>query len=106
MPELPDVAHFKSYLDSTALHEPIATVRVLDPDILEATSVQKLQRSLKRRRFEATCRHGKFLFVRCDEPARVDDAGNPLEDAPAIRRAYSFWFAWDAMHPQVAVYQP
>lgn len=36
----------------------------------------------------------------------VDDAGNPIEATTSLRRAYTFWFVWDAMYPRGKVYQP
>ncbi len=63
MPELPDVAGFKKYIDSTSLHQPIARTSVLDERILSDTSAQKLSRTLKDNTLEQTIRHGKFLFA-------------------------------------------
>lgn len=47
MPELPDVAAFKQYFDSTALHKEITAVTVNHEGILEDISAQALQSGLK-----------------------------------------------------------
>lgn len=67
MPELPDVETFKRYLDATALHQPIGTVRVGAPRLLHGTTPQGLGRRLHGQALESTRRHGKYLFVRVDE---------------------------------------
>jgi hypothetical protein len=36
----------------------------------------------------------------------VDEEGNPVQHSFPIKRAYTFWFAWDATHPTGEVYQP
>ena len=36
----------------------------------------------------------------------VDEEGNPVQSSLPIKRAYTFWFAWDATHPAGEVYQP
>jgi len=66
MPELPDVARFKSYLDATSLHQPIGRAVVHDRDLLEDVSAERLRRTLRGRSFESTDRWGKFLFVELD----------------------------------------
>lgn len=63
MPELPDVAGFKTYLDSTALHQPIAKTTVQDERVLKGVSRQKLAARLKDNELKGTQRHGKFLFA-------------------------------------------
>jgi len=67
MPELPDVEVFKRYVDATSLHQDIHEVEVEDTRILENISASKLKSSLKGRRFDATSRHGKYLFVHLDD---------------------------------------
>mgnify|MGYP006299426171 FL=1 len=67
MPELPDVETFRRYLNSTALHQDIVGVEVLDERILDGVSPARLQRALKGSAFEQTHRHGKYLFVQVDE---------------------------------------
>lgn len=63
MPELPDVAEFKRYIDSTSLHHRIVETEVLDERILEDISPQILGRRVKDSSFEETYQHGKFLFL-------------------------------------------
>jgi len=67
MPELPDIARFKKYLDATSLHQVIRRVVVHDHDVLEDVSAQRLRRTLQGRSLESTDRWGKFLFVELDE---------------------------------------
>jgi formamidopyrimidine-DNA glycosylase len=66
MPELPDVAGFKKYLDSTSLHQPVARTSILDRRILDGPSPKGLGGKLKGETLEATRRHGKFLFALTD----------------------------------------
>jgi len=66
MPELPDVETFKRYLDATSLHQRIVNVDVRSAYLLKDLSGREFTRELKRRRFEASRRHGKHLFVRAD----------------------------------------
>lgn len=67
MPELPDVALFKQYLDSTALHQPIDAVQVQDRRVLEDLSPGRLTDTLEGRAFDRTRRHGKHLFAALDD---------------------------------------
>ncbi len=69
MPELPDVAGFQRYLDSTSLHQRIVRTRVSDPRILDGISARQLSRHLVGRELHDTTRYGKYLF------ARVADEG-------------------------------
>lgn len=66
MPELPDLANLKRYLDATALHRTIDRVTVREPRVLAGTG-PAFARRLTGRRFEASARHGKHLFVRLDD---------------------------------------
>ena len=66
MPELPDVETFKRYLDATSLCQRIVKVDVRNVYVLKDVSARELERKLKGRRFESSCRHGKHLFVRTD----------------------------------------
>ena len=63
MPELPDVEIFKQDFDSAAPHHPIHAVHVRNKMILRNLTPQKLALTLRRRRFQTTQRHGKFLFI-------------------------------------------
>jgi len=64
MPELPDVAQLKRYLDATSLHQEVERVHVQDKRILDGISAARLHELLRGNRFESTRRHGKWLFVR------------------------------------------
>jgi formamidopyrimidine-DNA glycosylase len=66
MPELPDVEVYKRYLDATTLHQRIDCIHVQSPELLHDTTPQGLGHLLKRHRFTATRRHGKYLFLRTD----------------------------------------
>ncbi|MBD3287859.1 hypothetical protein GF337_03570 [candidate division KSB1 bacterium] len=66
MPELPDVEVFKKYMDSTALHQNIEKVHVLDGAILGKVSPRTLQNHLKEREFTGTERQGKYIFGKTD----------------------------------------
>jgi formamidopyrimidine-DNA glycosylase len=63
MPELPDVETFRKYLDATALHQHVADVAVREKRVLKDVSARDFERAVKGRQFEATDRHGKYLFV-------------------------------------------
>jgi len=63
MPELPDVAVQKRYIDSTCLHQKIASVEVNDAVVLDGLTPQMLGKALVNQTFESTRRYGKHLFV-------------------------------------------
>ena len=63
MPELPEVAYNKKYVDATALHNKIKLVRSLDSQVLRA-SKKELEDSLTGKEFTETIRHGKYLFLK------------------------------------------
>lgn len=69
MPELPDVAGFKHYLDATALHQSVARSRVLDKRICQGVTPARLSRRLSGNELNQSIRYGKFLF------SQVPDAG-------------------------------
>ena len=66
MPELPDVANLKKYMESTALHRKVAHTSVDDERILCDTTPQALGRRVKGASFTGARRHGKFLFGAVD----------------------------------------
>ena len=66
MPELPDVEVFRSYFNSTALNKKVADVDVQDDEILENMSSRSFQMRMKGETFQATHRHGKYLFIELD----------------------------------------
>jgi len=63
MPELPDLARFKRYLDATSLHQPIASTECFDERFVKDVSRRGLQRHLKGAALEHCRRWGKWLFV-------------------------------------------
>jgi formamidopyrimidine-DNA glycosylase len=67
VPELPEVAIFKQYLDATSLHQVIAAVQVHSPRVVEEMQPQELVAQLEGRTFESTWRRGKHLFVALDD---------------------------------------
>lgn len=66
MPELPDVAGFKKYLDATSLHQKIRTTRCHDDRFVKGLSRQSLQRRLKGTKLTGSRQWGKWLFVAMD----------------------------------------
>lgn len=66
VPELPDVAVFKKYLDSTSLHQPIDDVEVADKDVLGTIGPRNLPKRLKGKELVSSRQHGKYLFVETD----------------------------------------
>ena len=67
MPELPEVEIRRQYLESSALHQPIASIDVEDRKLL-TTDFAILNESLIGRAFTGTRRVGKNLFVFTDKP--------------------------------------
>jgi formamidopyrimidine-DNA glycosylase len=63
MPELPDLAVLKGYVDATALYQEIEGLPICNPAILENTSCRELEKALSQQAFQATDRHGKWLFL-------------------------------------------
>lgn len=63
MPELPDVDVLRTYVNATALHQPIADVDIPGKGMLEGVSPARLKRSLKGHAFASTDRYGKYLFL-------------------------------------------
>lgn len=62
MPELPDVEIFRRHFQSTALHQPVAAVRVPSPGMLQSLFAAELGRKLHNRPFVSVSRHGNYLF--------------------------------------------
>ncbi len=69
MPELPDVAGFARYVESTVLHRTVSRTHVADERILAGVTRRQLAARLKRRELQATHRHGKDLFIALDDGA-------------------------------------
>lgn len=66
MPELPDVEVFRKIFNSSALNQKVMKVDVLDEGILENISSRSFQIKMKGATFQATHRHGKYLFIELD----------------------------------------
>ena len=66
MPELPDVETFRRVLEKHALHRTIAGFDLEAPRLLDGIDEAKLRENLVGHRFEATHRHGKYLFAHLD----------------------------------------
>jgi formamidopyrimidine-DNA glycosylase len=64
MPELPDVEHFRHYIEDNSLNQNIADVTVYKPRILENTDERTLKESLVGVSFTGTDRVGKNLFLK------------------------------------------
>lgn len=64
MPELPDVETFRRYVDATSLHQTIESVDISAPGMLRGISEAEFKSALIGTSFEATLRHGKYLFIR------------------------------------------
>lgn len=67
MPELPDVAVNKQYLDATALHQQIEEVEVRDTLVLSDITSEALRNGLRSHTLESSRRHGKYLFAEISE---------------------------------------
>ncbi len=66
MPELPEVAYSKKYVDATALHKKIKLVRVPEPKLLQATQ-KDAEKILTGKEFTQSIRHGKYLFLKTSD---------------------------------------
>jgi formamidopyrimidine-DNA glycosylase len=62
MPELPEVEHFRQYLDSTSLHKKILDVIIRDDYVLDIEP-EDLKESLNNKEFISTKRHGKYVLA-------------------------------------------
>jgi formamidopyrimidine-DNA glycosylase len=63
MPELPDVDIFKSYFDSTSLHQNIKEIETEKSRIFK-TNTDKLKEIMEGHSFDHTHRTGKYLFTK------------------------------------------
>lgn len=66
MPELPDVAGFKQYLDATSLHQKVVRSQVTDERFVKGISRQALQKRLKAAQLQQTRRWGKWVLIELD----------------------------------------
>lgn len=62
MPELPEVHGYKTYIDSTALHQTIIDLECRDNRLLKK-STSEFNQHLLNQKFKATHRIGKYLFI-------------------------------------------
>ncbi len=63
MPELPDVAGFKQYLDATSLHQRVASTECLNARFIKEVSRRSLQQRLQGAELDSSSQWGKWLFV-------------------------------------------
>ena len=71
MPELPDVEHFRRYIDRTSLKQKIEKVEIFNKKVLRGASITSIGKTLKGKTFTATYRHGKYLFFKTDSTASL-----------------------------------
>lgn len=65
MPELPEIALYKKYVDATALHKKITKVDFPDKSLLQAPEAD-FNKALKGKEFKETQRLGKYLFLKLE----------------------------------------
>ncbi len=66
MPELPEVATFRSYFERTALGRKIAFARVMEPRIVRGVPPAAIEKELAGSVFVSSRQHGKYLFAELD----------------------------------------
>lgn len=66
MPELPDVEMFRNHFDQTSLNEVVAEVDIIDDYILKMKK-DKFRDIIRGKTFQASRRHGKYLFIELNE---------------------------------------
>ncbi|MDD1677922.1 MAG: hypothetical protein LUO93_01900, partial [Methanomicrobiales archaeon] len=71
MPELPEVETFRQYLESTALHQRIEDVTIVEKAILEGIGETTFIGVVKGHRMEKASRHGKYLFALLDTGGEI-----------------------------------
>lgn len=62
MPELPEIALFKKYVDATSLHKKITGLSVPDASLLQSPK-KDFEKALVGKDFEESARIGKYLFL-------------------------------------------
>lgn len=62
MPELPEIALFKKYMDATALHKKITDLSFPDTSLLQSPKAD-FEKALKGEELQETRRLGKYLFI-------------------------------------------
>ncbi|MFD0976156.1 Fpg/Nei family DNA glycosylase [Salinimicrobium gaetbulicola] len=63
MPELPEIALFKKYVDATSLHKKITSLSFPDTSLLQSPK-SDFEKALKGEEFDETSRIGKYLFLK------------------------------------------
>lgn len=63
MPELPEVLHFKHYIESTSLNQTIAETEILNSQVIPNTSSGDFKKYLEGQKFLSVTNHGKYLFL-------------------------------------------
>lgn len=63
MPELPDVEHFKEYLESTSLHQTVSRIEIKTRNLARGNISTSELKSLEGDRFQSAERRGKFLIT-------------------------------------------
>jgi len=63
MPELPEIIHFKHYLESTALNQKIEDVEVQNIRVLNNCTEEQLKEHVVGTEFKACSNYGKYLFL-------------------------------------------
>lgn len=71
MPELPELLHFKHYVDSTALHQKITEVAIQNEQVLASCTPKQMKEALEGQSFESTSVYGKYLFLHTGGPQEL-----------------------------------
>lgn len=66
MPELPEIALSKKYVDSTSLHHKIVNLDFPQKSLLQHPE-KEFQKALKNKKFKETRQLGKYLFLKIEE---------------------------------------
>lgn len=67
MPELPDLQIYKEYIDSTSLDQRISSIEIRKERLIGNVEPDEFQKKLEDKKFKATERQGKHLFVETDD---------------------------------------
>ncbi len=63
MPELPEVLHFKHYVESTSLNQSIGKAEILSDKVISNTTAEDFSKFLKGQTFKSASNYGKYLFL-------------------------------------------
>jgi len=63
MPELPEVLHFKHYIESTSFNQRIEDVEVLKEQVVNNHSKRQFKENLSGNTFKSCSNYGKYLFM-------------------------------------------